>query len=32
MDNFDMYKLAKVLFWVAGVMFAGGIIYLFFLV
>lgn len=29
MDNFDMYKLAKVLFWVAGVMILGGILYLF---
>lgn len=30
MDNFDMYKLAKVLIAVAILMFASGIIYLMF--
>lgn len=32
MDNFDMYKLAKILFVVAGIMILGGLVYLFFLV
>lgn len=31
MDNFDMYKLAKILFWVAGLMFLAGVVYLIFI-